>query len=195
MSATQVESSDPDLLSTASAASMLTGARWKRLVILGDSLAEDISEPVPGYRDLSWTDRISEALGAVQSEFVAFNLGRRNLLVPEVRMTQLTPALELRPDLAFVVAGVSDLSQREFNSHLVRSELSVMISALRAAGADVLTVGWPERYCKLATLTAEVSGKFGGIFCALSADPLRLDARGHAIAASEVIRELSASMR
>lgn len=133
-------------------ASMLAGARWKRLVILGDS-------------DMSWVDRISEALTRVQPEFVAFDLARRNLLAAEVRITQLTRALELKPDLAIVAAGGSDIARGEFNPSLVRSELTVMISALRAAGADVLTLGWPERERELATLTAEVTKKFGGIFC------------------------------
>ncbi|GFE81857.1 hypothetical protein GCM10011487_38570 [Steroidobacter agaridevorans] len=155
-------------------ASMLAGARWKRLVILGDS-------------DMSWTDRISAALAAAQPEFEAFNLARRNLLAAEVRITQLTPALELKPDLAIVVAGSSDIARGEFNPALVRSELSVMISALRAAGADVLTLAWPERHRELAALTAEVTKKFGGICCASSSDA--------ADPAAEVLRALAAFLR
>lgn len=156
-------------------ASMLAGARWKRLVILGDI-------------DMSWAERIGEALAAAQPEFEAFNLARPDLLATEVRITQLTRALELKPDLAIVVAGSSDTARGEFNPHVVRSELSVMISALRAAGADVLTLGWPERHRELATLTAEVTRKFGGVFYESSFDPSHFDG-------AEALRALSTLLR
>lgn len=163
-------------------ASMPASARWKRLVILGDS-------------DMAWTDRIAAALAAAQPEFEGFNLAHRNLLAAEVRITQLTRALELKPDLAIVTAGTSDIARGEFNSHVVKSELSVMIAALRAAGADVLTLGWPARDRELAALTAEVTGKFGGVVCELSSDPSHLDAGDQAITATEVLRALAAFRR
>lgn len=178
---------------------MLESARWKRLVILGDGIAEGVNEAVPGYPSGSWVDQVSDGLKAAQSDFAAFNLGRRNLLASEVRITQLTPALELQPDLAFIAAGVSDIRHRDFNCHLVRSELTVMVSALRAAGADVLTVNvMPE----LVTIATEVTAKFGGILCdpspqledasAWSAGSRHLNARGHAIVVAKAIRALSA---
>ena len=48
---------------------------WKRLAILGDSIAAGIREPHPGYRDLSWIDRIAEALPGPE----VLNLARRGL--------------------------------------------------------------------------------------------------------------------
>ena len=38
---------------------LLRGAPWRRVAVLGDSIAEGVREPHHGYRDLSWIDRIA----------------------------------------------------------------------------------------------------------------------------------------
>ncbi|MFI0486090.1 hypothetical protein [Actinomadura sp. 9N215] len=47
------EWTDPAVLPAADAAALLSGASWTRMVTIGDSVAEGVREPVPGYRDLS----------------------------------------------------------------------------------------------------------------------------------------------
>ena len=42
----------------------LQGARWRRLAVLGDSIAEGVRDPHPGFSDLSWIDRIADQLNA-----------------------------------------------------------------------------------------------------------------------------------
>ncbi|GGT65173.1 SGNH/GDSL hydrolase family protein [Actinomadura citrea] len=218
------EWTDPSVLAAAEAAALLAGAPWTRMVTIGDSIAEGVREPVPGYRDLSWTDRVEEALGAAAPGFTALNLGRRDLVAAQVAAEQLGPALEFRPDLAFVVAGGNDMLRPDFDADGVRRELAAMVAAFRAAGADVVTIGLlditaaglgPSRYREvisartrqLAALTADVAGEHGACHVdnprghPLAADPgiycadgLHLNARGHAFAAANTIRALAAHL-
>ncbi|QKW37486.1 SGNH/GDSL hydrolase family protein [Actinomadura sp. NAK00032] len=218
------EGTDPAVLPAAEAAAMLAEAPWRRMVTIGDSVAEGVREPVPGYRDLSWTDRVEEALGAVAPGFTALNLGRRDLVAAEVRAAQLEPALAFGPDLAFVVAGGNDMLRPEFDTDGVRRELAAMISAFRAAGADVVTIGLlditvaglgPARYRevmssrtrRLAALTADVAAELGARHVhnppdhpvaadpgIYSSDQLHLNARGHAFAAANTVRALAAHL-
>ncbi|SPT56866.1 MULTISPECIES: SGNH/GDSL hydrolase family protein [Actinomadura] len=218
------EWTDPSVLPAAEAAALLADAPWTRMVTIGDSVAEGIREPVPGYRDLSWTDRVEEALGAVAPGFTALNLGRRDLVAAEVAAGQLRPALEFGPDLAFVVAGGNDMLRPRFDAAGVRRELSSMVAAFRAAGADVVTIGLLDitaaglgmsryrevmsaRTKRLAALTAEVAAEHGACHVdnphghPVAADPgiysgdqLHLNARGHAFAAANTIRALAAHL-
>ncbi|MEU8345159.1 SGNH/GDSL hydrolase family protein [Spirillospora sp. NPDC048832] len=218
------EWTDPAVLPAAEAAALLAGAPWTRMVTIGDSIAEGVREPVPGYRDLSWTDRVEEALGAAAPEFTALNLGRRDLVAAEVRAAQLEPALAFGPDLAFVVAGGNDMLRPEFDVDGVRRELAAMVSAFRAAGADVVTIGLlditaaglgPARHRevisartrRLAALTADVAAELGACHVhnppdhpvaadpgIYSSDQLHLNARGHAFAAANTIRALAAHL-
>ncbi|MER7545180.1 SGNH/GDSL hydrolase family protein [Spirillospora sp. NPDC127506] len=218
------ERTDPAVLPAAEAAALLAGAPWRRMVTIGDSVAAGVRDPVPGYRDLSWTDRVEEALRRAVPGFTALNLGRRNLVAAEVAAGQLRPALEFGPDLAFVVAGGNDMLRREFDAEGVRRELASMISAFRAAGADVVTIGLfditvaglgPARHRdvlsartrRLAALTADVAAEFGACHVhnppdhplaadpgIYSADQLHLNARGHAFAAANTIRALAAHL-
>ena len=93
-------------------ASTLSGAPWRRLAVVGDSIAEGVREPHVGYRDLSWIDRIAESLPGLE----VLNLGRRNLLAREVLASQLDAALAFRPDLAIVAAGGNDALRRSFDA-------------------------------------------------------------------------------
>ncbi|MFD0686742.1 SGNH/GDSL hydrolase family protein [Actinomadura fibrosa] len=221
---TLTEQTDPAVLPADRAAALLAGAPWKRMVTIGDSIAEGVREPVPGYRDLSWIDRVEEALGAVTGGFTALNLGRRDLVAAQIAAEQLRPALNYGPDLAFVVAGGNDMLRPDFDEDEVRRELSAMISAFRAAGADVVTTGLldltvaglgPSRYRdvissrtrRLNALTAEVSAQHGGCHVEnppdhpVAADPgiysgdqLHLNARGHAFVAANTVRALAAHL-
>lgn len=211
------ENTDPHVLPLPQVIELLAGARWQRLVIIGDSIAEGVREPHAGYRDLSWTDRVEEALSPRPA---TLNLGRRNLLAAEIRATQLEPALAFKPDLAFVMAGGNDMLRSKFDPEAVRSELALMITAFHSIGADVFTLGLfdltraglvpteyedavRERSATLAQLTAEVATEHGTIHAAFAdhpagtdpgiyaSDHLHLNARGHAIAAADTIRALA----
>ncbi|MDL4821136.1 SGNH/GDSL hydrolase family protein [Actinomadura opuntiae] len=221
---TLTEWTDPAVLPAAEAAALLADAPWKRMVTIGDSVAEGVRDPVPGYRDLSWTDRVEEALGAVADGFAALNLGRRDLIAAQVGAEQLAPALDFGPDLAFVVAGGNDMLRPHFDEDEVRRELAAMVAAFRSAGADVVTIGLlditaaglgPSRYRevmssrtrRLNALVAGVAAEHGACHVdnppghpvaadpgIYSADQLHLNARGHAFAAANTIRALAAHL-
>ncbi|WCB96656.1 hypothetical protein DSM104299_05421 [Baekduia alba] len=194
-------------------------APWERVVVLGDSVAEGLREPVPGYRDLSWADRLSAAFTFARPGAVLFNLGRRDLTAAEIRESQLERALSLRPGLAIVTAGGNDALRRRFDPDAFADELRALLTPLREAGADVLTFDlydWTsnpyasERFAPifgphLTALTEairEVSAEVGGMHSRLrdgaaaqerdrfSSDGLHLNARGHGIVATDLARTL-----
>ena len=199
---------------------MLRGAPWRRVAVIGDSVAEGVREPHDGFRDLSWIERIAEPLGAVAPGLTVMNLGQRDLRASEVRELQLPAALRFRPDLAIVAAGGNDALRRSFSPERVADELDAIAAPLRQAGVDLLMLelmdivasglvpsehadALGERMSGLAQATREVAARHGAMLvemrghpiCAdpgvYASDHLHLNARGHAIVASEAIRVMS----
>jgi lysophospholipase L1-like esterase len=214
---------DPEVLSDHELATILRDAPWQRLAVIGDSVAEGVREPAAGYLDLSWVDRIEASLRTATPRLAVLNLGLRNLRAAEARANQLAPALAFRPDLAIVAAGGNDALRRSFDPGAVERELVAMVGPLRRAGADVVLLELMDivasglvprehaaaldaRMRPLAELTRRVARRHGAILVAMrghpaSADPgvyasdrLHLNARGHAIVASEAIRALAAAI-
>lgn len=208
-----------DALGDDEAGALLGDAPWRRLVALGDSVVEGVRSPTPGYRDLSWIDRIVAALRTRRPDLVHRNLGRRGLLAAEVRQRQLPEALHFGPDLAIVVAGGNDMFRDRFDPAAVEAELDAMVEPLRSGGSDVVTLGLFDitridpaaptarlmsgRIRTLAALTGRVAERHGAVHVDFSthpagADPsiysddrLHLNARGHALVAAETIRSLA----
>jgi lysophospholipase L1-like esterase len=199
---------------------MLRGAPWRRVAVVGDSIAEGVREPHDGFRDLSWIERIVEPLTAVAPGLTVMNLGQRDLRAAEVRDLQLPAALRFGPDLAIIAAGGNDALRRSFSPERVTGELDSIARPLREAGADLLMIelldiiasglvpaehagAVDERMAGLAQATREVAGRHGAMLvemrehpiCAdpgvYASDRLHLNARGHAIVASEAIRVMS----
>ncbi|MDH6131841.1 lysophospholipase L1-like esterase [Kitasatospora sp. MAA4] len=215
------ETTDPHCIADDDAARLLEGAPWRRLVVLGDSIAEGrLVGPCPGYRTRSWPDRLAAALQTAQPKSAYLNLGRRDLVAAEIRSQQLGKALAFRPDLAAVVAGGNDMLRRSFDPDATEAELSRIIGPLRDAGADVITLGLydvsqsplvPEqhraglrqRLRQLSERTRALALRHGAIHVDLTnhpagsdrgiynADGRHANARGQAIAAAAVLRRLA----
>ena len=134
-----VEAADQHCLRPGEAATLLSGHPWRRFAVLGDSVAEGVSEPVPGYARLAWGERVAEALGGHRPSLAYLNLGRRDLRAAEVRASQLAPALDFGPDLALIVCGANDALRPGYDPANVDAELGAMVLALRERGALVLT--------------------------------------------------------
>jgi lysophospholipase L1-like esterase len=135
------ESDDPHCLREGDSARLLAGHPWRRFAVLGDSVAEGHAEPLPGYSEVQFADRVARELAATAPDVDYLNLGHRGLRAREVHAGQLGPALDFRPDLALLVCGANDAFPATYRPEAVDAELRAMITALRAAGADVLTLG------------------------------------------------------
>ncbi|GAA4628293.1 hypothetical protein GCM10023196_044050 [Actinoallomurus vinaceus] len=214
------EAHDPYCRWPTGSAALMRSAPWRRLVVLGDSVAAGIGEPLDGYRDLDAAARVAEALGAAHPSFDYHNLGERDLRAAEIRDSQLRIALELRPDLVMVAAGGNDALRRSFDEERLRAELISLVGPLVAQGAQLVTIGlfdlarsglvpepyaapMAERFDRLDAFTSRVAAEHGGVHVdnhshPLAADPgifagdrVHCNARGHAIAAANLVKALA----
>ncbi|MFC5005162.1 SGNH/GDSL hydrolase family protein [Dactylosporangium cerinum] len=136
------ELSDPFCLTAGEADTLLDGHPWHRFAILGDSVAEGLTDPVEGYHPLAFPDRVRVELARHRPGLAHRNLGVRNLRAAEVLATQLGPALAFRPDLALVICGANDAMRPgyEARADAVDATLTALIRPLQEAGARVVTV-------------------------------------------------------
>jgi lysophospholipase L1-like esterase len=135
------EENDPYCLSPDDTANLLGQAPWKRFGVMGDSLAEGLGQDLPGYRSLSWADRVREALVSSVPDLTYLNIGYRGLYAADVQKQQLGPMLEFQPDLVAMTAGGNDLFGLGFDADAIEEALDDIVSKLRDSGADVITYG------------------------------------------------------
>jgi lysophospholipase L1-like esterase len=214
-----VEATDPHCLTPVEIDQLLAGAPWGRLVILGDSVAAGVSDSVPGYRELSSSERIAEALRIQQPSLTYRNLGEPYLRTAEIRERQLPAALAHHPDLVIVSAGGNDAFRRSFEPHRFKAELRSLLEPIAAHRAQIVTIGLfdlarsglmhdvddslAERFDLLDEATASVAGSLGALHVdnhhhpaasdrsIFARDRIHANARGHAIAASNLIEALA----
>ena len=200
------ESEDEAVLGEDEIDTLLAGAPWQRFVLLGDSIAEGISEPVAGYLERPWGDRVADGLRRVHPSLKYKNLGYRFLRAP---------ALDFGPDLAAVVGGGNNIAAERFDPAPVEGALNEIVERLTRAGATVAIMTMfdiskafqiHEELCRRIVLlhagVRAVAKRHGSVLIDLEtldacADPgiytsdlLHANARGHAIAASEAVRRL-----
>jgi lysophospholipase L1-like esterase len=140
------KTNDPYGLGPGETEALLAAAPWRRLVVMGDSIAAGLGDPVAGYLDASWADRLAAGLPAGDGNRTGngigpayLNLGTIGARAAEVRDAQLGPALAFGPDLAVVTAGANDALRRSFAPAAVEAELERIVGALTQAGALVVT--------------------------------------------------------
>lgn len=117
---------------------------YGRYVALGDSTTEGLDDPYPGGGYRGWADRLAERLAAVNPELRYANLAIRGRKLPRIRAEQLEPAVALEPDLTSVLGGVNDILRRRVDLDRIAADLESMVATLRAAGATVLVVTYPD---------------------------------------------------
>lgn len=117
---------------------------YHRYVAIGDSQTEGIGDgdDTTGYR--GFADRLAARLAELNPELRYANLAVRGKLAGEIHAEQLAPALELRPDLATVVAGLNDVLRPRFDLDAVAGHMEAMFASLTRAGATVGTVTFPN---------------------------------------------------
>jgi lysophospholipase L1-like esterase len=215
------EAADPFCLGTGEAEQLLAGHPWRRFAVLGDSIAEGLGDPTPGYPDESWCDRIAAELRQTRPGLAYLNLGAANSTAARVRARQLPGAVAFGPDLALVACGGYDALRFSYDLGETERELRAIITALTQSGATVMTTGLfdgsyapgiaerlrgqlRERLHELSRRMRAVSADLGTLHVELtwhpasrdpglySKDPRHGTRRGHAIAAAESVRCLGA---
>jgi lysophospholipase L1-like esterase len=119
-----------------------------RFVALGDSITLGVGDPVRfqtesgklrrGWR--GWAALLAEGL----PEPAMLNMAGNGACMADVELHQLPQALPLQPDVASVVVGINDTLRPNFDVSRIESAASHTIGALRAAGAEVLTMRLPD---------------------------------------------------
>jgi lysophospholipase L1-like esterase len=122
-------------------------------VALGDSITLGIGDPIrlapaPGDRGRGkgkrawrgWAALLAEGLVDPELHIVAGN----GALWADVERDQLPAALQLRPHIASVVIGVNDTLRPNFDTERIANSAAHTIGALRACGAEVLTMRLPD---------------------------------------------------
>ena len=212
----------PSTISTSTAPPPGAAVRlpWRRLVVMGDSVASGVGDPVPGYPDRPWAAALRDALDDRGGPPGYRNLGVAGARIAEVRGGQLGPALAFGPDLAVLACGGNDALRRSFDPEAVGEHLAAMAGALAEQGALVVTFGMfdvgrtgllppdraPDLSARLRALgdaTAAVTRRAGGVHVdfldhpgagshIFSADRLHPNRRGHALIARETVAALAA---
>jgi len=112
---------------------------------LGDSITLGIGDPVRpavpgGPRWRGWAVLLADSLDQPTLHILAASGGR----AADVENTQLPRALRFRPDIASVVFGINDTLRPGFDPDVFGATAAHVVGALRAAGADVLTMRLPD---------------------------------------------------
>lgn len=118
---------------------------FARYVALGDSTTEGLDDPaLDGGGFVGFADRLAIRLAREEPELLYANLAIRGRKAGQIRAEQLEPALAMRPDLATVVGGVNDILRPRCELRQVLGDLEAMVSELRAVGATVVVMTYPD---------------------------------------------------
>jgi lysophospholipase L1-like esterase len=168
-----------------------------RFVALGDSITLGVGDPVlaDGRRAWrGWAALLAEGLREPSLHVLA-SCGAQ---ATDVERDQLPAALQLRPDVASVIVGVNDTLRAGFDPHRVAASAAHTIGALRAAGAQVLTMRLPDpgqmlglpgplarplarRAHEVNAIIDEVAARFGTLHYDAPGDAATLDRRMWAV--------------
>lgn len=215
---TPTESTDPMLLDSGTARELVRGARWRRYAVVGDSIAQGVGDPSPGYLPTGWADRVVTALRTAEPELRYLNTGRMGATTAQVVEHQLPRVLEFEPDLVHIICGGNDMFLPEPDLDALRANLDALFAPLASTGAQLCTFTvadvWEiERMAAMAPVRArmaelnaiirDVAAGYDALLVDFWAHPLRLrpelmssdlihfTTSGHAVVATEMIRALS----
>ncbi len=110
-------------------------------VAMGDSITVGMGDPAPeggGWRGFA------ALLAGTLPEPELHNLAFLGALAIDVERVQLPAALDLRPDVVTLVIGINDTLRGDFDPDRTGASVGRTVAALRAAGAQVLTMRLPN---------------------------------------------------
>jgi lysophospholipase L1-like esterase len=112
-----------------------------RYVALGDSFTEGIGDPNPysanGLR--GWADLVAVQLAQGNSAFRYANLGVRGRTMSDVIDHQVKAAIELKPDLTTIYAGMNDLLKLRTDLDTMMVRYADALARLKQTGTRVVT--------------------------------------------------------
>jgi len=111
-----------------------------RFAALGDSITVGMGDPAPGGGWRGWATLLAGTLAQPELH----NLATLGALAADVEHAQLPAAMALRPDVASVVVGINDTLRGDFDPERTGTSIGRTVAALRAAGAEVLTIRLPD---------------------------------------------------
>ncbi|MGH3864605.1 MAG: SGNH/GDSL hydrolase family protein [Pseudonocardiaceae bacterium] len=112
--------------------------RVASLVVLGDSTAVGLGDPLPAGGWRGFGPLLAAALGA-PGEVRYTNLSVIGARMADLRHWQLPDAVAARPDVVVILAGMNDTLRSDFDPVALLEDLDVTVTALRVGGAVVLT--------------------------------------------------------
>ena len=122
----------------------MSTAPYLRYVAIGDSTTEGLEDRYPDGGFRGWADRLAERLDALGADVRYANLAIRGRKVARISDEQLEPALAMAPDLSSVVGGINDILRPKVDLDHVAGHIERMVAALRAGGATVLMMTYPD---------------------------------------------------
>jgi lysophospholipase L1-like esterase len=111
-------------------------------VVVGDSLAAGVGDPVAGLSLVGWADRLALALWPHCPSMGYTNLAVKGLTTSQIATRQLPLAQALTPDLIILCAGGNDLLARRWDPAAFRHAYAALLADLLATGATVFTASW-----------------------------------------------------
>ncbi|MBF6164794.1 SGNH/GDSL hydrolase family protein [Streptomyces gardneri] len=214
----RTEANDPLLLPLAEQRRLLADAPWQRYAVLGDSIAQGVGDPSPGYEPRGWADRVAAVLAEARPGLAYLNTGRIGATSDQVLAEQLPAVLEFRPDLVHLTCGGNDLFLAGGDLTQLRTNLDTLFGTLARTGAQVVTFTladvWEvermapmrpmrDRMAALNDLVRELAARYDALLLELWDHPLRLredlmsadlihfSMSGHAVLASDMVRMLA----
>ncbi|GAA2620408.1 SGNH/GDSL hydrolase family protein [Dactylosporangium fulvum] len=106
---------------------------------LGDSTTAGFGDRMPDGSWRGWAPIFAEAIGARLHNFASS--GAR---AADVERDQLPRAVAVQPDVAAVLVGTNDTLRDPFDARRICGHLERSVAALRAIGAEVLTIRLPD---------------------------------------------------
>jgi len=136
--------------------------RARRMVVLGDSTAVGLGDPLPGGGWRGVGPLVADALGVEPGGYL--NPSFPGARMRCVRTDQLPLALAHRADVALVVVGMNDTLRSDFDAVAMADDLAAVITALNAVGTTVIPVRFHDhgRVFRLpASLRRALSARIG----------------------------------
>jgi lysophospholipase L1-like esterase len=127
---------------------------WTRYVAIGDSFTEGLDDFQPDGSYRGWADLLACELNQRQSGLLYANLAVRGRKMNRIINEQIPLALEMKPDLVSIAAGVNDALRKNWDPVKVINQFEHGIKQLRDADIDVLVIafGDPQQRGSLATV-------------------------------------------